>query len=63
MAQGVLPFKYENEKQKSDMAAFGSLHLYLDLPKGKQEALDLIESALQGEVGLRPEWTRALWAL
>ena len=30
------------------------------LPKGKQEALDLIDSALQGEVALRPEWTRAL---
>jgi len=31
MAQGVLPFKYENEKQKSDMSALGSLNLYLDL--------------------------------
>ena len=51
---------YENEKQKSDMTALDSLHLYLDLPKGKQEALDLIDSALQGKVGLRPEWTRSL---
>ncbi|MFH1122700.1 MAG: radical SAM protein, partial [Pseudomonadota bacterium] len=30
------------------------------LPRGKQEALDLIDSALQGQVGLRPEWMRAL---
>ncbi len=30
------------------------------LPKGKQEALDLIDSALKGEIGLRPEWMRAL---
>ena len=30
------------------------------LPKGKQEALDLIDSALRGDVGLRPEWMRAL---
>ena len=30
------------------------------LPKGKKEALDLIDSALRGEVGLRPEWMRAL---
>ena len=30
------------------------------LPKGKQEALDLIDAALKGDVGLRPEWMRAL---
>jgi radical SAM superfamily enzyme YgiQ (UPF0313 family) len=30
------------------------------LPKGKQDALDLIDRALQGNVGLRPEWMRAL---
>ena len=30
------------------------------LPKGKQEALALIDRALKGEVGLRPEWLRAL---
>ncbi|RPJ01375.1 MAG: radical SAM protein [Deltaproteobacteria bacterium] len=30
------------------------------LPKGKQEALDFIDRALKGEVGLRPEWMRAL---
>lgn len=30
------------------------------LPRGKQEALDQIDSALRGEVGLRPEWMRAL---
>ena len=30
------------------------------LPKGKQEALDLIDRALSGEIGLRQEWMRAL---
>jgi radical SAM superfamily enzyme YgiQ (UPF0313 family) len=30
------------------------------LPKGKQDALDLIDRALQGDIGLRPEWMRAL---
>ena len=30
------------------------------LPKGKQQALDQIDSALRGEVGLRPEWMRGL---
>jgi radical SAM superfamily enzyme YgiQ (UPF0313 family) len=30
------------------------------LPRGKQEALHLIDQALKGEVGLRPEWLRAL---
>ncbi len=30
------------------------------LPNGKQEALDLIDSALRGEIGLKPEWMRAL---
>jgi len=30
------------------------------LPRGKQDALDLIDRALQGGVGLRPEWMRAL---
>jgi radical SAM superfamily enzyme YgiQ (UPF0313 family) len=30
------------------------------LPKGKQQALDQIDSALRGEIGLRPEWMRAL---
>jgi radical SAM superfamily enzyme YgiQ (UPF0313 family) len=30
------------------------------LPNGKQEALDLIDSALKGDIGLRPEWMRAL---
>ena len=30
------------------------------MPKGKQEALDLIDAALKGDVGLRPEWMRAL---
>lgn len=30
------------------------------LPRGKQEALDLIDTALRGEIGLRPEWMRGL---
>jgi len=30
------------------------------LPRGKQDALDLIDTALRGEIGLRPEWMRAL---
>jgi radical SAM superfamily enzyme YgiQ (UPF0313 family) len=30
------------------------------LPKGKEEALALIDAALNGDVGLRPEWMRAL---
>ena len=30
------------------------------LPKGKQIALDQIDSALKGDIGLRPEWMRAL---
>ena len=30
------------------------------LPSGKQRALDLINAALRGEVGLKPEWMRAL---
>lgn len=36
------------------------LPLKARLPKGKQEALDLIDAALKGEIGLRPEWMRAL---
>jgi len=30
------------------------------LPKGKQEALDLIDSAISGNTDLRPEWMRGL---
>jgi radical SAM superfamily enzyme YgiQ (UPF0313 family) len=30
------------------------------LPSGKQKALALIDAALRGEVGLKPEWMRAL---
>ena len=36
------------------------LPLKARLPRGKQQALDLIDSALNGEVGLRAEWMRAL---
>jgi len=30
------------------------------LPKGKQVAIDQIDSAIKGDIGLRPEWMRAL---
>jgi hypothetical protein len=30
------------------------------LPEDKRKALALIDSALRGEVGLKPEWMRAL---
>ncbi len=36
------------------------LPLRARLPRGKQQALDLIDSALKGEIDLRPEWMRAL---
>jgi len=29
------------------------------LPKGKEETLELIDAALNGEIGLKPEWMRA----
>jgi len=29
------------------------------LPEGKQEILDLIDAALRGEIGLKPEWMRS----
>lgn len=35
------------------------LSLKVRLPEGKQEALDLLDAALQGRVGLKPEWMRA----
>jgi radical SAM superfamily enzyme YgiQ (UPF0313 family) len=35
------------------------LSLKVRLPEGKQEALDLIDAALQGRIGLKPEWMRA----
>ena len=31
MAQGVLPFKYENEKTNTGMTALAGLPVYLDL--------------------------------
>ncbi len=42
MAQGILPFKYENDKQKSDMTGFGGLPVYLDLAQaaGLSKAID-----------------------
>jgi radical SAM superfamily enzyme YgiQ (UPF0313 family) len=36
------------------------LPLKVKLPSGKQKALDLIDTALRGEVRLTPEWLRAL---
>jgi radical SAM superfamily enzyme YgiQ (UPF0313 family) len=35
------------------------LSLRVQLPEGKQEALDLLDAALQGRVGLKPEWMRS----
>jgi radical SAM superfamily enzyme YgiQ (UPF0313 family) len=35
------------------------LPLKIHLPEGKQKALDLIDAALKGEIGLKPEWMRA----
>jgi hypothetical protein len=36
------------------------LPLKVRYPEGQEPALALIRKALQGEVGLRPEWMRAL---
>jgi radical SAM superfamily enzyme YgiQ (UPF0313 family) len=35
------------------------LSLRVQLPEGKQEALDLLDAALQGRIGLKPEWMRS----
>jgi len=35
------------------------LSLSVQLPEGKQKALDLLDAALQGRIGLKPEWMRA----
>lgn len=35
------------------------LSLRVRLPEGKQQALDLLDAAIQGRVGLKPEWMRA----
>jgi radical SAM superfamily enzyme YgiQ (UPF0313 family) len=35
------------------------LSVKVHLPEGKKEALDLIDAALRGEIGLKPEWLRA----
>jgi len=35
------------------------LSVNVRFPEGKQEALDLIDAALQGRIGLKPEWMRA----
>ena len=35
------------------------LPVRMQLPEGKQEILDMIDAALRGEIGLRPEWMRA----
>jgi len=36
------------------------LSLRVRLPKGKQDAIDQIDSALRGEIDLKPEWMRGL---
>jgi hypothetical protein len=35
------------------------LSVMVRLPEGKQEALRLIDAALEGKIGLKPEWMRA----
>ena len=35
------------------------LSLRVRLPEGKKEALDLLDAALQGKIGLKPEWMRS----
>ncbi len=50
MTQGVLPFKYEEEKQQSKMTAFGGLPVYLDLA----HVLGLSQSA-EKHLGVRNE--------
>jgi radical SAM superfamily enzyme YgiQ (UPF0313 family) len=35
------------------------LSLSVQLPEGKQKALDLLDAALQGRIGLKPEWMRS----
>ena len=35
------------------------LPVRVQLPGGKREALDVIDAALRGEIGLKPEWMRA----
>ena len=35
------------------------LPVRVQLPAGKQEALEVIDAALRGEIGLKPEWMRA----
>ena len=55
MAQGVLPFKYEKDKQKSDITASGGLPTYLDLA----QLLGLSQS-IEKHIGVRTKsqgWT------
>jgi radical SAM superfamily enzyme YgiQ (UPF0313 family) len=35
------------------------LSLRVQLPEGKKEALELLDAALQGRIGLKPEWMRS----
>jgi radical SAM superfamily enzyme YgiQ (UPF0313 family) len=35
------------------------LPVHIKYPHGKQKALDIIDAALKGEIGLKPEWLRA----
>jgi hypothetical protein len=57
MAQGVLPFKYENNKQGAGLTAFGGIGVYLDLLSRSG-----FISSVERHVGLRSEgqgWTDA----
>jgi hypothetical protein len=57
MAQGILPFKYEVEKQESGMTAFGGLATYLDLAhaSGLWRSIDRHMKVRAGEQG----WTES----
>jgi hypothetical protein len=57
MAQGVLPFKYEEEKNKTGMTAMAGLPTYLDLSKVMG-----LHKSIEEHVGIRREtqgWTDA----
>ena len=57
MAQGVLPFKYEEEKKQTGMTALGGLPAYLDL----SQVIGMGKS-IEKHVGIRTEtqgWTDA----
>jgi hypothetical protein len=52
MAQGVLPFKYEEEKRESGMTALAGLPVYLDLARGAGIIGEYIAVSPREEAGL-----------